>query len=373
MILPDRRAVLAGIGGLAIAPGAWTQGGRIPFEHANGKIFAPALLNGRPVQAVLDSGSAFLGVDQRFAAEAGVQPRGRRTRVRGVQHVIEGRGADVASLDIGGRRLAGLQALVVDYASLVETVGRPVEVALGRDFFSRFVVDLDFERGTFALHDPQGFAPPTDATEVRLMPRAGLMPAPVVMPGGRVIWALVDTGSDSPLIVSPGVANRLRLFRGRSTTAPLGGIGGGTVARIASVPRITFGGVAFEDVPVQAPPRGLGVDANLGLGILGRFHLWIDFPARRLWVRPGGEQGPFRRDLLGFYGRPEGAGIRVTHVAPGGPAQASGFRTGELITAINGLPAAQANQAFREAAAGTTLAFALSDGRVRRVTLARYY
>lgn len=368
-----RRTLIASAGGLILPMPTFAQPRRIPFEHARGKIFAPVMVNGVPVQAVLDSGSAFYGLDAAFAAKAGVRADGRRATVRGVQNTLRGRYGAVASIEVGEQRIADARAMVIDYSSLSSTVGRPVEMALGGDFFRRFVVDLDFADHSLALHDRARFVPPADIAPTPLTPKVGVMTAPVVFPGGVTLWAIVDTGSDSPLIVSPAPADRLGLFRGRSSTAPLGGIGGGAVARISTAPRVIVGGVAFDDVPVQGVPRSLGADANLGLGLLGRFHLWLDFAGRRMWMRPGGETTPFRRDLLGFYGEVEGGHIRVTHVAPGSPAAEAGFRPGEIVTAINGLPAPSANQAFRDASAGAALTFTLQGGRTRSLRLARYY
>jgi hypothetical protein len=322
---------------------------------------------------MLDSGSAFYGLDQAFAQRAGVSPNGRRVTVRGVQHVLRGRYGRIGTLQVGASSLADLPALVIDYASLAATVGRPVEMALGGDFFHRFVIDLDFADGSLALHDPAAFVPPPGADVVPLKPLSRLMTAPVSFDDGRTVWAIVDTGSEPPLIVSPGPARRFRLFEGRGSTAPLGGIGGASVVRVSSATRVALGPHWFEDVPIQGAAQGLGADANLGLGLLGRFHLWLDFANRRMWLKPGGETASFRRDFLGFYGEVGAQGIRVTHVAPGGPAAAAGFRAGDVVTRINGMPAAEANLLFRDARPGTALTFTLADGRTRSLTLARYY
>lgn len=375
----SRRTVLSATAGLVLAgparaqaPGSG-QGARVPFEQLNGKIFAPVMVNGVPVQAMLDSGSAFYGVDQGFAAEAGIAADGRRTAVRGVQHTLRARYGRIATLLVAGGALTDLPALVIDYRSLSATVGHEVQMALGGDFFRQFVVDLDFASQTLALTRPDAFVAPPGADVVPLRNKNGLMTAPVTFSDETSLWSIVDTGSDPPLIVSPGPASRLKLFGKDSTTAPLGGVGGQSVVKIASAPKLALGAKWFEDVPVQGVRESLGADANLGLGLLSQFRVWLDFSRQQMWLLPRRAPRPFRRDLLGFYGVVREGAIRVTHIAPHSPAAGAGFKVGEVVTAINGVDAVRANQQFRDARAGSTLAFTLADGTTRSLTLARYY
>ncbi len=375
MIL-DRRTLLSAATGLILAGPALAQPRRIPFEFSHDKIFVPVFIGDQPVQAMLDSGSQFTGMDAAFAAHAGIAETGRRITLRGVQHTLSGRMTRLAAVAVGGTALGGLDAVVLSYESLSLAVGRPVEMALGVDFFRRFVVEIDFQTQTLALHERAAFVPPPRVPATALTARGEMMTVPIAFPGGITVLALIDTGSAPPLILSPMPAAKLGLFKGKTSTAPLGGVGGASVVKTASAPNLGVGGAAFRDVPVQAASRSLGVEANLGLGLLSRFHLYFDFAGSRAWFAPPASAAippPFKRDYLGVYGPVEGETIRVTHVSPGSPAAAAGFRAGEIVTAINGEPAATANRAHKDAPAGTVLTLTLKDGRTRTVTLARYY
>ena len=92
-----------------------------------------------------------------------------------------------------------------------------------------------------------------------------------------------------------------------------------------------------------------------------------------MWVAPRRDPPPFRRDYFGVYGDVRADGIHVTHVSPLSPAAAAGLRPGDHVTAINGMPAAEANLQLRDAGPGTQLSLALAGGASRMVTLARYY
>ena len=358
-----------------LAGPAAAQPPAIPIELADGKILVPVMLNGQPIQVMLDSGAEFYGIDAEAAERVGLKADGRRMTARGVQHVVHGRFGEARSLVIGGADLGATPMLVVDYGDLLQGADRRIEAGLGGAFFRRFVVELDLAAETMRLHERKTFNPPAaPAVLVSLIEIGGSMTAPVGVGDGGTVLAVVDTGSDPPLIVSPQPASRLGLLSGRPvSTAPLGGIGGRSIARITSAPRITLGGATFEDVPVQIPMRRTGLDANLGLGLLSRFHLWLDFGGRRMWLAPQGEAKPFRRDLVGFYGVIDGDALRVTHVAPGGPAATAGFHPGETIASINGEVASVANQTLKDTPAGVALTFKLANGKSRQLTLARYY
>ena len=363
-------------GGLVLAGPAAAQAPAIPVELADGKILVPVMLNGQPVQAMLDSGAALYGLDTAAAERLGVKADGRRVTARGVQHVLRGRFGEARSLVVGGIELGATPMLVLDYGNLLQGAGRRIEAGLGGAFFHRFVVELDLGDKTMRLHERAAFSPPpAPAVLVPLTESRGFMTAPVGVGERAFVQAVVDTGSDPPLIVSPQPAARLGLLGGDQpvSTAPLGGIGGVSIAKITSAPRVTLGGAAFQDVPVQVPPRGIGLEANLGLGLLSRFHLWLDFGGQRMWLAPRETAPAFRRDLVGFYGVISGDALKVTHVAPGGPAAAAGFHVGEMIASINGEVASVANQTLKDTPAGVALTFGLADGKSRHLTLRRYY
>ena len=201
------------------------------------------------------------------------------------------------------------------------------------------------------------------------------MTAPVVVEG-TVVQALVDTGSQSPLIVSPPVARRLRLLQDRVvSTSPIGGIGGTSPGRITSLRTLALGNQAFTDVPMQVTARSLArVDANLGLEVLSRFHLWLDLAGGRMWLRARADQPPFTKNLLGFFGMPDGDDdIRVTFVAAESPAERAGLKEGDVITLIDGKPANPAQQALVDPSPGMILRLTLANGQTRTLTLATYY
>jgi predicted aspartyl protease len=353
---------------------------RLQMRVLKGKIFVDVVVNGRPVEAMVDSGASYSGLDLGLAAFLGIEASGRRVALRHVHGSSTGRWAQDVKLAVAGVAMTRAM-MVTDFSLLTESVLHPITVLLGADFLAGYVAEFDFDAGVLILHARGGFAPLSGAALLPLTRPRGLagdgtpMTAPIVVEGTPV-QALIDTGSQSPLIVSPSVARRLKLLSDRRvSTSPIGGIGGVAAGRITSLKSLVLGRQAFVDVPVQVTARDLSsVDANLGLEVLSRFHLWLDLGGGRMWLGARAAQPPFPRNLIGFFGLPDGdQAIRVTFVAKDSPADAAGLRAGDIVTLIDGKPANAAQQAMADAQAGTRLVLTLAGGQTRALTLATYY
>lgn len=372
-----RRQVLLGFGAAALAP-TMAQGqpaGSAPFTLLNGKMFVEATVNGVKAQAFVDSGAQFTGLDTAFARQAKVK-QGMPLLMRGIQSLSTARRAQDVRFELGGAAVTS-SAIVIDYGDLARQVSHPIDAVVGGDVFRAYVVEIDFDGQRLSLHDRASFQPPAGARPVALQPHNGLMTAMVAVERAGEVRALLDLGSNVPLIVSPGPAKRLGLLSDRAvSTARMGGQGAATIAQITTARTVTLGGEPFDRVPVMIPPRSVGVDANLGLPILQRFHLYLDFGGQRLWLGPPNDarMEPFQKDYTGLEVTISGETLRVNHVAKASPAEQGGWRVGDVITAINGDPPIDANRSLALSAhPGGHVAFTLAGGEVRTLTLAEYY
>jgi hypothetical protein len=366
------------VGGLAALTGASVAGApaapvRLPMRLLAGKLFVPATVNGVGVAALLDPGSQWSSLDAGLAASAKVASEGR-FKGQLIQGAVTGAWGRGAGIRLGEAAFAPDRLVVLDYGPLSRQLGRPILLVLGRDFFERFVADLDFDGGSLVLNAREGFAPPAGLRQVDLRSSRGRMTMPVSIENEPPIWAAVDLGNDLPLILSPGPRAR-RLLHGKTvSTALIGGVGSGVVAQVATAARIALAGVTLSQVPFEVVPRSIGFEANLGLPVLQRFRLTLDFGGRRMWLAPGaGLAAPFDKDRTGLNGFLDDGSLRILHVARGGPAERAGFKAGDSVVAIDGEAVVTANANLAGAPAGRTLDFALADGSHRRLTLAEYY
>jgi hypothetical protein len=273
-----------------------------------------------------------------------------------------------------GNALVTGQAVVLDYSVLAGQVRHQIDAVVGGDVFTAYVVEIDFEDQTLALHERAGFQPPAAAKLVPLTPKGRLMAAELMVEDRGPIHGLIDLGSNVPLIISPGPARALGLVDGRATsTKRLGGHGPASIAKVTTAKTISLGGERFEGVPVLIPPHSIGLDANLGLPVLQRFRLYLDFGGRRMWLgAPNSARNePFLRDRTGLEADIDGDTLKVAHVAKASPAEAGGWRIGDVITHIDDEPAAIANLSLSLSAhSGQRVEFTLSDGKKRTLVLA---
>ena len=372
-----RRQVLAGLGAAVLIPveARAAPAGSAPFTLLNGKMFVDVTVNGVRAQAFVDSGAQYTGLDQAFARQAGVK-LGLPMLMRGIQGLSGARRAQDVRLEVGGAVVTS-EAIVTNYADLAGQISHVIDAVMGGDVFRAFVVEIDFNTQLLALHDRASFQPPANARLTPLQPHNGLMSATVAVENRGEVQALLDLGSNVPLIISPWPAKNLGLLSGRPvSTARMGGQGAATVAQITTARSVSLAGERFDRVPVMIPRRSVGLDANLGLPILQRFHLYLDFSGQRMWLGPlnDARAEPFQKDYTGLGVVISGDELKVNHVAKRSPAERDGWRIGEVITAINGDPPVDANRSLALAARpGAQVAFTLADGKVRTLTLAEYY
>ena len=376
---PSRRQVILAATALSFVAGG-TAGAaqaltRVAFTQLNGKMFVEATVNGFAATAMVDSGADRTGLDSGFARRNGIR-LGLPSILRGIQGYQTARQASDIRFALSGVAVTG-PATALDYGPLARRVRHDIDAVLGGDVFRAYVVEIDFDGMTLALHDRAAFQPPAGAKLVPLTPQGQLMCAPLTIEGRGPIQAVVDLGNNTPLIVSPGPAKLLGLLTGRPiSNARMGGHGPSAIAQTATARQISLGGETFDGVPILITPKPIGFDANLGLPVLSRFRLYLDFGGARMWLgEPSADRTePFLRDRTGLEADIEGDVLKVALVAKGSPAATGGWRVGDIITRINGEPAVEANLALSlSAGPGQTVTFTLADGSVRTLVLADYY
>ena len=363
-----------------------TGTGWIPFEFFGGnRIYFPAKVNGHAMIVLLDSGAESSVIDRAYAATLGMNPKGGITGAGAGGYEAVGV-IDNVTVEVGDLRLGPLTIGALNLAPVGKRIGHPLPFVLGDELFNELAVDIDFAHRRLAFRDPAHLEKPAGAVEIPLKRVEGIRATPVSVEGGRPTDFDFDIGNGSPLLIFPAYEEAHHLLDGRRTSQALGGaVGGYHAETVTTVRRVTFAGVDFKDVPaVLTAATNSGVNSNLTLGNIGlpiidRFHIIVDFSHDRAWLTPDPEQiaAPFVRDRLGMSIVAQDADLAVEFVSPGGPAEAMGFKAGDLITQIDRKPEAawpaETLRALAQEPAGTIVEFTLSDGTVRRVRLADYY
>ncbi|GEM_PF-2672683 len=273
----------------------------VPFEHAPGRIWMRAALNGQPVDALLDSGASGL-----FAYEAAAE-RAQGTKGDAFPVVGSGEGAGTGwnatglRLTLPGTPIAAPVPFILAPARALP--GRPVEVAAGFDFLLRYAVEVDYGAQRLRLFNPWTYRPSPDYHELRVR---FVGRRPVVALEARIgdkarsLDVLLDSGAVGGLEITRKAAVREGLddrFRDTKIEDAPGGIGGPSrVRRIGPVPLRLAGLDLAPDATVVMGERGASgadaeYDAILGDAVLRRFDVAFAYWRGRVYLRPRASQG----------------------------------------------------------------------------------
>ena len=369
----------------AIFKGGASSTGWIDFEFYNdNRIFLPARVNGHDTVVLLDSVATVSSADKAFAASIGLAPKGRFS-APGAGGVDTTGFAEGVEIQVGNATLHGVDVATFDFSPIARRIGHPLPFVLGNEAFNEFAVEIDFAHRRLAFHDPNRLVVPNGAVMVPLL-RIKDRAVPISIEGGRPVPFEFDLGDGSPLDIYPSYYKAHRLLEGRRTSqVDAGGVGGFNAETVATIREVDFAGVAFHDVPTDFSPDVSSANnsdllfGTVGLPLLARFHLIVDYTHDRLFAVPQREvaEAPFAKDRLGVTLVRTGDVAVASFVSPGGPAEAAGLKAGDRIQALDGRPAAglsdNAIAALRFQPVGKLLTLTLSDGGVRTVTCRDFF
>ena len=247
---------------------------------------------------------------------------------------------------------------------------------LGGTFLAEYVIDLDFAARRVRFLDAERYEVPESSSEpdeavvpIRIV---GNRPAIDVAIGGQSLTVMVDTGAPIPGVLSGVAAKRVGL-----ESRPLPGLGAAGVwgpveVEFAEAESLRIGRFELSHVPLLVAPNGwynMGTssDSIIGYDVLAQFHVRIDYPRQRLWLRrvpsspvtyAGVSYAEQRR--AGALVHPRKNGLVVNAVFPGSAAERLGLRAGDFI---------ERRESETRAAFETRAFETIADGRA--ITVAR--
>ncbi len=357
----------------------------VKFELTPGNQLAFSMtVNGRPAQAVLDTGVNFTIASTAFAASLGLKPTatGQATAIGGALAISW---APVESIGFGGLNRAGGRMGVADLTALATGTAKPIEMVVGADLLAQHALDIDFDGRRFRML-PSGRMP-FRGTTVRLsvQPQSGVFLTDLQVGAALLKPMMLDTGDGSFVTLSRESWTATRLPDIDMTSAYAVGLAGPVETDLAVLPAVRLGALTARNVEVRIEAtRGYstltGTAGRIGSGLLQRYRVLLDPRAQRMILSPGrtADTMPLKSTsgLLLSY---EGRALRVLHVMRNSPAATAGWKAGERICAIDGtkLPDDYRTSPLAQWPAGTPgriVRLGLCDaGPERSLTLARFY
>lgn len=338
VLAPDQFAPPAAVGG-AFAEGASSTS--LPFKLLNNHIYVQAVVDGRPLTLLLDTGGVNL-LTPKAALALGLEPS-----ADGSGELAEVR---ARHLELGAYALSDPLFYVADLGRLPEVEGVAFDGLIGHEVFKGLVVTIDYAAKRITLTAPAAFGAPAGAARLpfELVERMPLVDAEVDGMKGRFT---VDTGARSSVTLSaPFVAEHGLLLRypRRHETTTGWGIGGPTRAYATRA-----GWLKLGELEVKAPVLELSsavaaagsdryVAGSIGGGALRRFTVSIDFVGRALFLQPNADLGaPDLFDRSGMWINLDGEELIVDDLLANGPAARAQVQKHDRIVSVDGVPSTQ--------------------------------
>jgi hypothetical protein len=361
----------------------------LPFEYRARHVWLKAAIgDGPPEHFIFDTGASLTVLDSAYAARIGLATEGLQ-QGQGAGAVGNASFAVVPKLrvvaeDGDGIELKDVRVGVLSVNSILAPYfWRDVAGILGFDFISRFVDEIDFDRGELTLYDPATFRY-AGAGQAVPMTLAGHTPVVKMKLDGALSGDFrVDVGSGSTVdLHTPFVKQHDLAKRTPYLEVTGGGFGGTFTTRMVRMRKLELGPFTWTDPLVSLSQATAGAftsedyAGNIGTRILERFKVTLDYERRQLWLEPGARYP--RRDVLARSGMQfarTADTVRVMAVMPGSAGAKAGLRAGDVVTALDGRPLAEMGPndvaaVLDEGAEGSRHVLdVVRDGKTRRVKL----
>lgn len=322
----------------------------IPFETSNNLIFVQVRINkSEPLWFVLDTGASYTFIKQKRAQALNLKLEQDEKEFEG-QPFAKG-----VSLTLAGAQLLNQNIVAGPTEFLEPVVGRAVDGVLGYDLFKSFVVEIDYAARLIHLYQPKsyqykgrGASIPITIEDNTPFVRAKIFSTGNSSAEGKF---MIDTGANNALNIFGRFDSAHSISKSLKRTLQSTGIGvsGAKRTSIGRIEKIGLGRLVIPNPVVsltqstESDSDEIG-DGEIGAELLRRFKVIVDYSRTRIILEPNAQiSEPYEASLSGASIAAEGSDYktyRVRSILEDSPALEAGLRAGDVITAIDGKPAA---------------------------------
>ena len=327
----------------------------VGFEYSLRHVWLKASVNGAPpADFLLDTGASITVIDSAYAAEHGIRAEGK-LQASGAGAAGGAALGHVDSLRVAGEGGEGVTISAQKVAVLALSphlepfFWRSVAGVLGYDFISRFVVEVDYDRGVMVLHDPRTFRYSGAGQSIPLQLAGNIPVAKARIDGQYEGEFRLDVGSGStvdlhgPFVKKHGLRDKI----GTRYEVTGGGFGGTFSSTVTRMKKMEIGTFSWDEPVVLlsgATTGGLASEdyaGNIGNHILERFKATFDYEHRVVYLEPGARFGQRDRfSSAGFLLGKVAGRIRALQVLEGSPGARAGLRVNDEVIALDKKPLA---------------------------------
>lgn len=323
----------------------------VPFREVHNLVVIPVTINGHgPLQFILDTGAPVILVPDSVLASR------LDLNIVGMANV----GGAGDSAPVTAPLALGITARVghLEVKDAVGVIGVAAAVIPGVDgviggaFLRHAAVEIDWDRRTVTFHDPSSgtLTATGDTIPLRVEPSLhSYIPGSVgVGTTTRSVDLHLDTGSRQALSLAPATVDAFPVQPDSSIPGIVGfGSRGAARGRFIRTATLKLGSTTLRGVTTTVPNQEPTGEARVGLPVLRRFHVVVDYPGQRLILRPRANLAePFPFNTTGILLHPGKDSVHraIADVMPGSPAAMAGLVAGDTVVAVGGTDARQLSE-----------------------------
>jgi hypothetical protein len=330
----------------------------IPFKMVRDMIVIQLNINNKgPFNFVLDTGVGLMLItDPKLVDSINIQNK-RTIKIAGL-----GEGDDydayitpALQIDISSLKSYDVGAAILkkDHFGLSNYAGMHIHGLLGYEFFSNLAVKINFADSTLTVSHPKNIKVFRKGIKIPIVveDRKPYIDAKVIFPNGTKTSdkLILDLGAGHPLSLENMIKNHglpekfIAANLGIGLTGPIDGF-------LSRVSEVDIGKFKIKNVITSFPSddqksADVKRDGNLGMGILKRFQVILDYPDSVIYLKPAlGFNDPFEHDMSGLEYYSNGDDLNhvvISRVEPGSAADEVGLEKDDEIVSINFKPVSQ--------------------------------
>lgn len=330
----------------------------IPFKLVRNLLVIKLSINNKgPFNFILDTGVGLMIITDPKLVDSISIPNKRTLKIPGL-----GEGADAEAyvtsalnIQIPGLVSYDVAAAILkkDLFSLSGYAGMPIHGLIGYEFFNNLAVKIDFQDSTVTVCRPKDLKVFRKGTQIPITveDRKPYVTGKVIVHGGKEINSklVIDLGAGHPVSLEKFIP-LYGLPQKFISSANLGiGLNGPITGFIARLDALEIGkfkikGIisSFPDTDNNQARLSVPRDGNLGIGVLKRFSVILDYTGNAMYLKPNSNfKEPFEHDMSGIEYYAAGKNLEriiINRIEPGSAGDEIGLERDDEIVAINFKP-----------------------------------